>query len=69
MGTAALRQPAATMGREPASTPSASTPPPEPTQAPATQADRQDTTPPARAVLPELKATAIKATGGRCQGT
>ncbi len=57
MGSAALRQPAATMGREPASTPSASTPPPEPTQAPA---------PPP---LPELKATAIKATGGRCQGT
>jgi hypothetical protein len=69
MGSAALRQPAATMGREPASTPSASTPPPSPTQAPATAAaDRQDTTPPA-ATLPELKATAIKATGGRCQGT
>jgi hypothetical protein len=56
MGSAALRQPAATMGREPASTPSASTPPPEPLQAPA-------------ATLPELKATAAKATGGRCQGT
>jgi hypothetical protein len=68
MGSAALRQPGATMGREPASTPSASTPPPEPTQAPATTADRQDTTPPA-AKLPELKATSIKATGGRCQGT
>jgi hypothetical protein len=68
MGTAALRQPGATMGREPASTPSASSPPPAPTQAPATQADRQDTRP-ATATLPELKATAIKATGGRCQGT
>jgi hypothetical protein len=68
MGSAALRQPAATMGREPASTPSASTPPPSPTQAPATTADRQDTTPPATS-LPELKATSIKATGGRCQGT
>ena len=41
MGSAAFRQPGATMGREPASTPSASTPPPEPTQAPATQADRR----------------------------
>jgi hypothetical protein len=67
MGSAALRQPGATMGREPASTPSASTPP-EPTQAPATTADRQDTTPPASR-LPELKATSIKTTGGRCQGT
>jgi hypothetical protein len=68
MGSAALRQPAATMGREPANTPSASTPPPAPTQAPATTADRQDTTP-APASLPELKATSIRATGGRCQGT
>ena len=68
MGSAALRQPAATMGREPASTPSASAPPPDPTQAPATQADRQHGRP-ATAPLPELKATAIKATGGRCQGT
>jgi hypothetical protein len=68
MGSAALRQPAATMGREPASTPSASTPPPEPTQAPATQSDRQGTRPPT-ASLPELRATAIRATGGRCQGT
>jgi hypothetical protein len=67
MGSAALRQPAATMGREPASTPSASTPPPSPAQAPATQSDR-DTRPPT-ATLPELKATSIKATGGRCQGT
>jgi hypothetical protein len=65
MGTAALRQPAATMGREPASTPSSSTPPP----APPTQADRQDATPPAPSALPELKATSIRATGGRCQGT
>jgi hypothetical protein len=68
MGSAALRQPAETAGREPASTPSASTPPPDPTQAPATQADRQGTRPPT-ATLPELKAIAIKATGGRCQGT
>ena len=35
MGTAALRQPGTTMGREPANTPSASTPPPAPAQAPA----------------------------------
>jgi hypothetical protein len=73
MGSAALRQPGVTMGRDPASTPSSSTPPPEPTQAPASQsdrqADRQDTTPAASASLPELKATSIKATGGRCQGT
>jgi hypothetical protein len=69
MGSAALRQPGATMGREPANTPSASTPPPAPTQAPATQSDRQDTTAPAASALPELKATSIKATGGRCQGT
>jgi len=69
MGSAALRQPGATMGREPASTPSSSTPPPSPTQAPATQSDRQDATPPAASALPELKATSIKATGGRCQGT
>jgi len=68
MGSAALRQPAATMGREPASTPSASTPPPDPAQAPAAQSDRQSTRP-AAASLPELKATAIRATGGRCQGT
>lgn len=68
MGSAALRQPAATVGGEPASTPSASTPPPAPTQAPATQSDRLTTRPPA-AALPELKATAIKPTGGRCQGT
>jgi hypothetical protein len=67
MGTAALRQPGTTMGGEPASTPSASTPP-APTQAPATQADRQDTRP-ATATLPELKATAIRTAGGRCQGT
>jgi hypothetical protein len=67
MATAALRQPGATMGREPASTPSASTPPATPTQAPAPQADRQDTTGPAP--LPELRATSIRATGGRCQGT
>jgi len=69
MGSAALRQPGATMGREPASTPSASTPPPSPTQAPATQSDRQDATPPAASALPELKASSIRATGGRCQGT
>jgi hypothetical protein len=69
MGTAALRQPAATMGREPASAPSASTPPPSPTQAPATQSDRQDITAPGPSALPELKATSIRATGGRCQGT
>ena len=68
MGSAALRQPAATMGREPASTPSSSTPPPEPTQAPAAQSDRESAQPPT-ASLPELKATSIKATGGRCQGT
>lgn len=68
MGSAALRQPAATMGREPASTPSSSTPPAEATQAPATQSDRQLAKPPT-ASLPELKATAIKATGGRCSGT
>jgi hypothetical protein len=66
MGTAALRQPGTTMGREPASTPSASTPPPAPAQAPATEAGRTDTKP---AALPELKATSIRATGGRCQGT
>jgi hypothetical protein len=68
LGSAAMRQPAATMGREPASTPSASTPPPDPAQAPAAQSDRQELRPGA-ARLPELKATAIKATGGRCQGT
>jgi hypothetical protein len=68
MGSAALRQPGATMGREPASTPSASTPPPSPTQAPPTEADRQDSRPPT-ATLPELKATSIRAAGGRCQGT
>jgi hypothetical protein len=66
MGTAALRQPGTTMGREPASTPSASTPPPAPAQAPGTEADRPDAKP---ASLPELKATSIRATGGRCQGT
>ena len=68
MGSAAMRQPGTTMGREPASTPNASTPPPAAGQAPSTEADRQDMRP-APASLPELKATAIRATGGRCQGT
>ena len=73
MGGAAVRQPGSTMGSEPASTPSASTPPPAGApgqgQAPSTQADRRGDKPSDVPDLPELRGMTIRGTSGRCQGT
>jgi hypothetical protein len=73
MGGAAVRQPGAAMGSEPASAPSASTPPPASPpgqgQAPSTQADRRGDKAAWTSDLPELRAISLRATGGRCQGT